>query len=111
MLAINQDETLSSFFTKVYQTEIKVELQPDPEIPSELARLVTVSISGSPAFEFSFHRTTRVPEDGLVHVVPSCVGKYPLFNNGEYKEKLPQHMRDQGGIFMPMFGKYPFCLG
>lgn len=61
------------------------------------------TIQDEQGLDIAFHRTTRLPDDNKLHHLPQSLGCYDLFNVAEYAGRLPQNIRDAGGVFFPMF--------
>lgn len=55
----------------------------------------------------SFHRTVRVPETEKMSAALPDLGRFPLYAVDEFKDKLPDHISEKGGLFFPMHGE---CL-
>ena len=49
-----------------------------------------------------FERTLRVSEDGL-NVLPPSLGEFPLRPVDPTVTGLPDHVRDRGGVLMPIY--------
>lgn len=54
-------------------------------------------------FTTCFHRTVRMPDDNRLHHLPSSLGTFPLHNIVDYADRLPDHMLEKGGVFLPMW--------
>ena len=56
-----------------------------------------------------FVRTVRLPESKSPHKLPIGFGGLPLFEMSELQKSvrtggtLPEHMREKGGLIMPMY--------
>lgn len=61
------------------------------------------SIQVKKDLEISFQRTIRMPDDNKLHQLPGSLGDIRIFNVEEYRDRLPQHIRDCGGLFLPMW--------
>jgi len=51
----------------------------------------------------SFQRTLRVPDDGENHHLPPGLGRFPLRHIEDLDLKHHNHLKERGGIIMPMF--------
>ncbi|EKM58908.1 uncharacterized protein PHACADRAFT_180963 [Phanerochaete carnosa HHB-10118-sp] len=47
-------------------------------------------------------RTLRVPENGKTYILPTQLGKFPLYNAADFASQLPQSIARKGGILMGM---------
>lgn len=52
---------------------------------------------------FSFQRTLRLPDDGKTYPLPPGLGNFPLRAVDDFKERVPGHWVERGGIFMPLY--------
>ncbi|KAL9645408.1 hypothetical protein ABK040_002607 [Willaertia magna] len=50
-----------------------------------------------------FHRTLRIPNDSKTHLLPPSLGTFPIKKVTDYKDKVPKHWLQQGGVFIPMY--------
>ena len=68
-----------------------------------------------------FHRTLRIPDDGLDYPLPPGVGCFPLRHLDDYARRAPREWVQRGGVLMPMHqaeamwvnfncGDYPFAI-
>lgn len=57
-----------------------------------------------------FMRTIRVLEDGKEYNLPRGLGSFPLYDTQTFKSRLPTDLASQGGVFLPMHGKFGFSL-
>jgi len=71
----------------------------------------TVSVNDD--LSIRFVRTVRLPESKKPHKLPMGFGTLPVFELSEMERKsvdqldaLPEHIRDKGGLIMPMYRKY-----
>lgn len=60
--------------------------------------------------EISLRRTVRVPDNGIAYDLPPDCGAFPIYSVDAYKESLPQSMTAKGGLFIPIYGKFPVSL-
>lgn len=44
-----------------------------------------------------------MPDDNRLHHLPSSLGAFPLYNVADYADRLPPHILDKGGVFLPMW--------
>jgi hypothetical protein len=54
----------------------------------------------------SFQRTVRVSDNDTENELPPSLGKFPIFDTEDYKQKLPQEVSGKGGYFIPMYREY-----
>lgn len=57
------------------------------------------------SLKIRFHRTIRMPDDGKMHQLPGSLGLFPLYNAGAYLSRVPDTIRESGGIFMPIWSR------
>jgi len=50
-----------------------------------------------------FQRTLRVPDDDTNHFLPPGLGRFPLRHIEDYDLKNNNHLKERGGVIMPMF--------
>lgn len=97
---INKDETFITHSNRQYGKPIQFDVSEqafgDPKRPSR-------TIKDGRGFNVSFQRTPRMPDDNKLHQLPGTLGSYDLFNVEAYAERLPQNIRDVGGVFLPMW--------
>jgi hypothetical protein len=53
--------------------------------------------------QVSLQRTPRMPDDNKLHQLPGSLGSYDLFNVEAYADRLPEKIREAGGVFLPMW--------
>ena len=53
--------------------------------------------------KISFQRTVRVPDNGRRSQPPPGLENFSLYRVREYANKLPQDMKSNGGLFLPMY--------
>jgi hypothetical protein len=51
----------------------------------------------------NFQRTLRIPDDGQLHSLPPGLGKFPLRHTEDFDLTKHNHLKERGGIIMPMF--------
>ena len=51
----------------------------------------------------TFQRTLRLPDDGKTHHLPPGLGRFPLRHIEDFDLKKHNHLKNRGGIIMPMF--------
>ncbi|EUC44956.1 hypothetical protein COCMIDRAFT_26816 [Bipolaris oryzae ATCC 44560] len=61
-------------------------------------------------FCVTFERTVRIPDDNKLHHLPSSLGQYELFSVDAYSKRLPQNVREAGGIFFSMWQREAMWL-
>lgn len=54
-------------------------------------------------FSFTLHRTLRVPQDGKEYPLPASCGTFPVYRVDDYLDRVPEHWRAHGGVFVPMW--------
>ncbi|KAK0738886.1 hypothetical protein B0T18DRAFT_492746 [Schizothecium vesticola] len=109
-LRIHQEQTIASFFSKVFRTQVRVDLSRFRRLEegSPFSDVASTSLSvcqGGEAYDMliSFMRTVRIPEDGKTYELPPSLGEFPLFDVRPFTELLPASMATQGGVFLPMY--------
>lgn len=50
----------------------------------------------------NFHRTLRIPDDNKKYNLPPSLGSFPLEHTDDFADKLPEHWKKHGGVFLPM---------
>ncbi|ENI00582.1 hypothetical protein COCC4DRAFT_53609 [Bipolaris maydis ATCC 48331] len=61
-------------------------------------------------FCVTFERTVRMPDDNKLHHLPSSLGRYELFSVDAYSKRLPQNVREAGGVFFSMWQREAMWL-
>ncbi|UBF30355.1 hypothetical protein K9N68_34690 (plasmid) [Kovacikia minuta CCNUW1] len=61
-------------------------------------------------FAVSFQRTLRIPDDGHTYPLPPGLGSFPLRKVEDYRDRVPQHWLQQGGVFIPMYQREALWL-
>ena len=51
----------------------------------------------------NFQRTLRIPDDGQPHSLPPGLGKFPLRHIEDFNLTKHNHLKERGGIIMPMY--------
>ncbi len=51
----------------------------------------------------NLQRTLRIPDDGKPYPLPPGLGRFPVLQVDDYKEQVPPHWRERGGVFVPMY--------
>ncbi|KAF3407965.1 hypothetical protein DPV78_000617 [Talaromyces pinophilus] len=57
------------------------------------------------SLKIKFHRTVRMPDDGRMHHLPGSLGLFPLYNASAYLSRVPDTVRESGGVFMPIWSR------
>ena len=52
-----------------------------------------------------FHKTLRVPQTSQEHLLPSSLGRFPIENVDDYRDRVPKKWLEEGGVFIPMYQK------
>jgi hypothetical protein len=108
-LRINHQQTIASFFSKVFPSPVEANLSRGSRLVgstpfgSVSSTSIAVSQSEEPELLISFMRTVRIPEDKKNYELPPDLGIFPMFDIRPFSEKLPPSMVAQGGIFLPMY--------
>jgi hypothetical protein len=63
-----------------------------------------------PQLAVSFQRTLRVPEDSGTYPLPPGLGRFPLYRVEDFG-RLPQSMREVGGVFICMYQREAMWVG
>ncbi len=58
---------------------------------------------GDDDLDVAFCRTLRIPDDGSVYDLPASLGDFPVFRVSDYADKVPEHWKKTGGVFIPMY--------
>lgn len=53
--------------------------------------------------KIDFQRTLRIPDDGKTHYLPPGLGKFPLRHIEDFDLRSNNHLKNRGGVIMPMF--------
>lgn len=54
-------------------------------------------------FALNFQRTLRIPDDGKTYPLPPGLGLFPVEKVSDYADRVPEHWRAHGGVFIPMY--------
>jgi hypothetical protein len=78
--------------------------------------MLTVAIENAairlgPHSAVSFHRTLRIPDDGLEYPLPPGLGTLPIFRVADYRDRLPASWQAVGGGFIPLYQREALWLG
>ena len=73
----------------------------DFNITPTLSSKHAVEVSGG--FYLSLERTPRMPDDNKLHQLPESLESYDLFSVDAYSDRLPDNIKDRGGVFFPMW--------
>jgi hypothetical protein len=57
------------------------------------------------SLKIKFHRTVRMPDDGRMHHLPGSLGLFPLYNASAYLSRVPDTVRESGGVFLPIWSR------
>ncbi|KAI4919452.1 hypothetical protein J4E90_001586 [Alternaria incomplexa] len=68
------------------------------------------AIEANCGFHMSLERTPRMPDDNKLHQLPGSLGSYDLFSVESYADRLPNEIRDSGGVFFPMWQREAMWL-
>jgi hypothetical protein len=45
----------------------------------------------------------RIPDDGRIYPLPPGLGRFPILRVADYRERIPERWREDGGFFIPMY--------
>ncbi|TVY18395.1 Ubiquitin [Lachnellula arida] len=51
----------------------------------------------------SLRRTIRAPDNGTTYSLPPDLGAFPIYNVLDHQAKLPSHLVEKGGAFIPIY--------
>lgn len=51
----------------------------------------------------NLQRTLRIPDDGKPYPLPPGLGRFPVLQVDDYKDRVPAHWRERGGVFVPVY--------
>lgn len=63
-----------------------------------------------PAFQVSFIRTLRIPDDDKQYCLPPGFGPFPLRRVADYADKVPKKWLTDGGVFLPIYQREAMWL-
>jgi hypothetical protein len=111
-LKINHNQSIATFFSKVFpnpiQANLSREMRLDQSSPFQNVASTSVAVGQGdtePDLLISFMRTVRIPEDKKNHALPPGLGRFPLFDVRPFAHRLPPSLAAQGGMFIPMYRK------
>ncbi|KAL9655628.1 hypothetical protein ABK040_002291 [Willaertia magna] len=58
----------------------------------------------------TFHRTLRIPDDDKIYPLPPSLGNFPIKRVDDYLDKVPDHWKNHGGVFIPLFQREALWL-
>lgn len=61
-------------------------------------------------FSITFQRTLRIPDDGNTYPLPPGLGMFPVLKVSDYADRVPEHWREHGGVFIPMYQREAMWL-
>lgn len=111
VLKINRNQTITSFFSRVFPHPIEVNLQRNKEndMPTSLsipfANQIAIGQGRGPDLLISLMRTVRVPENSRRYDLPPDMGHFPVFDVQNFSQHLPVSMVAERGVFIPMYRK------
>lgn len=50
-----------------------------------------------------FQRTLRIPDDDKNYPLPPGLGQFPMKHTEDYLDKVPDHWKEHGGVFLPLY--------
>lgn len=83
-------------------SRLKVQVSPD-------SRLLFQG-EGRPSLEIVFHRTSRIPDDGVAYPLSPGLGRFPLRKVSDYANDVPGHWLNSEGVFLPIYPGEATCL-
>lgn len=99
---IRMTESLMSHANNHHGQEIDFNIAPLPASKR--------AVEASCGFHMSLERTPRMPDDNKLHQLPASLGSYDLFSVEAYADRLPNNIRDTGGVFFPMWQREAMWL-
>jgi hypothetical protein len=60
-------------------------------------------LQSNAGIRINFQRTLRIPDDEKTHSLPPGLGKFPLRHIEDFDLDKHNHLKERGGIIMPMF--------
>lgn len=97
---INLDDPLIAFANRNFKKETNLHVA--KSITNDYG-VALESLEDDHGLDISFHRTIRMPDDDKLHQLPGSLGAFPLFNVSAYRDRLPDNIVQQGGVFLPMW--------
>lgn len=98
-LKLNQDESIVPFFkTFCYPAN-------PPQVEARnLGNSTTIAVEES--LKIALFRTIRIDQsrDDKLFELPAGFGTFPLFSVEDFKDTVPNHMIEKGGLILPMYG-------
>lgn len=103
-------------------TESEKEDTPDTKLYARLGDVHEVSTEGRKnikvycdaggdgVLQITFHRTIRVPDNGLPYELPPDLGEFPIYSVRDYEKNLPKQITARGGAFIPMYRKLWYSI-
>ena len=61
----------------------------------------TAGVDG--AFTVRFHRTLRIPDDGINYPLPPGLGSFPVRRVLAYRDRVPADWVKTSGVFLPLY--------
>ncbi|KAL9647986.1 hypothetical protein ABK040_016677 [Willaertia magna] len=58
----------------------------------------------------TFHRTLRIPDDDNIYPLPPSLGSFPIKRVDDYLNKVPEHWKEHGGVFIPLYQREALWL-
>ena len=62
-------------------------------------------------FALALHRTLRIPDDGRIYPLPPGLGRFPLFDASDYRDRVPSPWLEDADVFIPMYQREALWLG
>lgn len=98
-LKLNQDSPIVPFFkTFCYPAN-------PPQVEARnLGNSTTIAVEKS--LKIALFRTIRIDQsrDDKLFELPAGFGAFPLFSVEDFKDTVPNHMIEKGGLILPMYG-------
>jgi len=84
---------------------LKVNLS-QPHAASGAYKAIEARDADGRTLTISLRRTIRVPDNGTTYSLPPDLGAFPIYNVLDHAAKLPYHLVEKGGAFIPIYGSY-----